>query len=264
MTFTHRLFAPGWYRACSGHRPWVRLRHGHRRAGARALRLGPDPRLGRDHHGRRADRRAARLPGRDRLLRLLVPLGLGRPDDPRGPLGPRRVQLARLLPGEHRSQGDRHPVHLHHLLLLHRRRPDGDADARGARPARHAVRGSEHLQRAVLGARLADDLPVHHPGVRRDRELRDPADDRRAGHGVPAPERALLLDAAGGGRDDAGVLLRRGRRLRHGLDRLRARCRPRRRWASSSSRSACSSRAPRRSRPRSTSWSRSSRCARRA
>ena len=29
------------------------------------------------------------------------------------------------------------------------------------------------------------------------RELRDAADDRRAGHGVPAPERALLLDAAG-------------------------------------------------------------------
>ena len=28
-------------------------------------------------------------------------------------------------------------------------------------------------------------------------ELRDPADDRRAGHGVPAPERALLLAAAG-------------------------------------------------------------------
>ena len=102
-----------------------------------------------------------------------------------------------LLPRQHRPQGHRHPVHLHDLLLLHRRRPDGDADARRARPAGHAVRGPEHLQRAVLGARLADDLPVHHPGVRRDRELRDPADDRRAGHGVPAPERAVVLDAAG-------------------------------------------------------------------
>src|SRR5919199_1795264 len=58
---------------------------------------------------------------------------------------------------------------------------------------------SEHLQRAVLGARVADDLPVHHPGLRRDRELRPAADDRRAGHGVPAPERAVVLDAADGG-----------------------------------------------------------------
>ena len=41
-------------------------------------------------------------------------------------------------------------------------------------------------------------------------------------------------------------------------------CRPRPRWGSSSSRWASSSRAPRRSPPRSTSWSRSSPCGRRA
>ena len=41
---------------------------------------------------------------------------------------------------QHRSQGDRHPVHLHHLLLLLRRRPDGDADPRRARPAGHPDR----------------------------------------------------------------------------------------------------------------------------
>ena len=45
----------------------------------RAL-YGWDPlvRLGRDHHRRRPGRRAVRLPDRDRLLRLLVPLGLRR------------------------------------------------------------------------------------------------------------------------------------------------------------------------------------------
>ena len=35
-----------------------------------------------------------------------------------------------------------------------------------------AVRRREHLQRPVLGPRLAADLPVHDPGVRRARELR--------------------------------------------------------------------------------------------
>ena len=34
------------------------------------------------------------------------------------------------------------------------------------------------------------------PVVRRARQLRDPADDRRRRHGVPAPERALVLAAA--------------------------------------------------------------------
>ena len=35
-----------------------------------------------------------------------------------------------------------------------------------ARPG-HAVRRSADLQRALLGARVADDLPVHHPRLRR-------------------------------------------------------------------------------------------------
>ena len=95
---------------------------------------------------------------------------------------------------------------------------------------------------------VADDLPGHHPDLRGARELRDPADDRRAGHGVPAPERAQLL-AAAGGRDHDG---RRASWCRTAAPSTRAgrpmrRYRPTRRWASSSSRSACSSRAPRRS-----------------
>ena len=64
-----------------------------------------------------------------------------------------------------------------------------------ARPGMQFV-DTTHVQRALLGARVADDLPLHHPGLRGARELRHPADDRRAGHGVPAPERALVLAAA--------------------------------------------------------------------
>ncbi len=35
----------------------------------------------------------------------------GKPTDPRGPLLARRLQLEGLLQVQHRSQGDRHPVH---------------------------------------------------------------------------------------------------------------------------------------------------------
>ena len=96
----------------------------------------------------------------------------------------------------------------------------GAAGPAGGRP--------EHLQRPVLGPRLADDLPGRDPDLRGARELRAPADDRRARHGVPAPERAQLLAAAGGGRDDDGELPGAGRRrLQHRLDGLRAAVRQR-------------------------------------
>ena len=42
----------------------------------------------------------------------------GPADHPRGPLLARRPQLAGLLQGQHRPQGDRHPVHRHHFFLL--------------------------------------------------------------------------------------------------------------------------------------------------
>ena len=58
------------------------------------------------------------------------------------------------------------------------------------------VRRLEHVQRPLQRPRVAADLPVHHPGVRRAGELRAAADDRRAGHGVPAAERAVVLAAA--------------------------------------------------------------------
>ena len=46
----------------------------------------------------------------------------GRPTRAGRPREPRRVQLARLLPGQHRPQGDRRPVPRDDVLLLHRRR----------------------------------------------------------------------------------------------------------------------------------------------
>ncbi|CAA9498571.1 MAG: Cytochrome c oxidase polypeptide I, partial [uncultured Solirubrobacterales bacterium] len=107
--------------------PQHRARRRHPRADRQAGHLQRQ----RDHHRRPVDR-AVRLPDRHRLLRLLVPLGVGRADGPRGPLRPRCGLVARLLPRQHRSQGDRHPVHLHHLRLLHPRRADGDADPDGA------------------------------------------------------------------------------------------------------------------------------------
>ena len=215
----------------------------------------PAPHRPRDH-------RAARLPRRHRRLRLLVPLGRRRADDPRRPLRPRRDELARLLQVQHRPQGHRHPVHLHDLPLLLHRRPVRDDHAGRARSARHPDRRSRRLQRPLLDPRGDHDLPLRHPGLRRDRELRAAADDRRAGHGVPAPERAQLLDAADRRDPFPDELPGPRRRLRRRLDRLRAVIDRRAPRASRSSTSASSLPARPRSRPRSTSSSRSSRCVR--
>ena len=90
------------------------------------------------------------------------------------------------------------------------------------------VRRRQHLQRPLQRPRLAADLPVHHPGLRGPGELRAAADDRRAGHGLPAPERAVLLDAAGRRHDDAALVPGSRRLVRHRLDGLRAAVAPRR------------------------------------
>ena len=52
------------------------------------------------------------------------------------------------------------------------------------------------LQRARHDARHDDDLPVRRAGAGRLRQLPRAADDRRARHGLPAAERALVLAAA--------------------------------------------------------------------
>ena len=184
--------------------------------------LGAAAQVGRDHGRRDADGGADRLPRRHRGVRLLGPLRDRVADRAGGPLDARRAHLVRLFPPEHRPQGDRDPVPRDDDLLLRRRRADGDDLPRRARPPRDAVRRQPDLQRPDLGARGADDLPVRHPRVRRPGELRDPADDRRAGHGLPAPERALVLAAADRRLHDAALVHRSGRCVRDRVDELRA------------------------------------------
>ena len=64
-----------------------------------------------------------------------------------------------------------------------------------AQPGLQFVIGPD-LQRAVHDARHVHDLPVRHPDPGRLRELRRAAPDRRPGHGLPAHQRAVALDAA--------------------------------------------------------------------
>ncbi len=128
-----------------------------------------------------------------------------------------------------------------------------------------------HLQRLHHRARPDHDLLHGHAGDdRRLRQLDRAADDRGAGHGLPAHEQHLVLAAAGIVRA-AGLLGLRGRRAGRATasapaGRSMRRCRPRaipaRRSTSPSCR--CISPARRRSSAPSTSSPRSSTCARRA
>ena len=69
----------------------------------------------------------------------------------------------------------------------------GAADPHAARAAGHGLHRARHLQPALHDARHDDGLPRRRPDLRRLRELPRPADDRRARHGLPAAERALVL-----------------------------------------------------------------------
>ena len=174
----------------------------------------------------------------------------GKPTRPEDHSGHGAHSVARLLPGQHRSQGDRHPVRRHVVLLHAGRRPAGDAGARRARRAgpqfvdANAYNGlfSVHASLMIflfiipVFAGLANFvLPLM----------------------IGAPDMAFprlnalsfwMLPIAG--TDDDGVVLRPGRLVRDRLDGLRAALDRRRRSARCSSRSACSSRARRRSPPR--------------
>ena len=99
------------------------------------------------------------------------------------------------LADDDRPQARRPPLLLGHDRLLRRGRRRGAADAHAAREGEQRPDRPEHLRPAVHGARDDDDLLVHHPDDdRRVRELLRAADDRGAGHGVPAHERPQLLD----------------------------------------------------------------------
>ena len=117
--------------------------------------------------------------------------------DARLPRGPER--MARLALDD-RPQADRDHVHGRRAHLLRGRRRGGAAHAAAARAGREHADRRPDLQRPRDDARDHDGLPVRHPDPRGVRELHGPADDRRARHGVPAPERPVVL-AARDGRD---------------------------------------------------------------
>ena len=74
------------------------------------------------------------------------------------------------------------------------------------------------LQRPHVAARDADGLHLPGADLRGHRQLRDPADAGRAGHGLPAPQRPQLLDAAARRHHVPGRLLLR--QLQQRLDGL--------------------------------------------
>ncbi len=100
------------------------------------------------------------------------------------------------LDHDDRPQADRDHVHGHDVRVLLPRRRRGAADAPAAGRAEQHADLAAGLQPAVHDARDDDDLPVRRADDGRPRELLRAVDDRRARHGLPAAERALLLAAA--------------------------------------------------------------------
>ena len=97
------------------------------------------------------------------------------------------------LADDARPQAHRNSLHRHGVRLLLRRRRDGAAHACAARPGEQRLHHGELLQPALHRARDDDDLPLRRPHPRGLRQLPRPAHDRRARHGVPSPERPLVL-----------------------------------------------------------------------
>ena len=121
----------------------------------------------------------------------------GRPTRARGPLRPRRVQLARLLPRQHRPQGDRRPVRRHDARLLRHRRAAWRCSSAPSspQPGLQFIDSQTFNGLVSMHATLMIFLFII-PAFAGLGELRRAADARRAGHGLPAPERALVLAAA--------------------------------------------------------------------
>ncbi len=111
---------------------------------------------------------------------------------PRTTPGPRRLPLDGLLPGQHRPQGDRHPVP---------RRPRSSSSSSAGCWRCCSAPSSPSPGRSSSTRRPSTALFSVHaslmiflfiiPAFAGLANLRAAADDRRAGHGVPAPERAL-------------------------------------------------------------------------
>ena len=125
---------------------------------------------------------------------------------------------ADALDWRHQPQGHRHDVPVVQLHHVPDRRRDGADHPRRAVPAGPADRSTRVLQPADHHARADHGVRRDHAGLRRLRELADPAADRRAGHGVRAHEQLELLAAAAGGAAADGLVLRAGRRACGRLD----------------------------------------------
>ena len=178
------------------------------------------------------------------------------------PRGHARAARLGLVGDDDRSQADRDPLPRHDVRLLPDGRRRGAAHARPARRAGQHVPRAGDVQRAVHAARHDDDLPVRRADHGRLRQLLPAAHDRRARHGVPEAQRAVVLAAA----------LRRDRLLRLAVLRAaggrldvlrpaeRARRTPRRAASTRGSSSSTSPASPRCS-ARSTSTRRSPTCA---
>src|SRR3990172_447961 len=112
----------------------------------------------------------------------------------------RSAHVARIPPevvDDDEPQGDRDPVHHVLVLLLRPRWHPRDVHSGGARAPRADDPGRGSVRTVLFDSRHDDDLPVHHPCLRRVRELLRAPLDRREGHGVPPDQRPRVLDAAG-------------------------------------------------------------------
>ena len=119
-------------------------------------------------------------------------------------------------------QGHRHDVlDIRHHQRPHRRCLVGRHAPRAARAGAAVFRRRPHVQR--VRHRPRPHHGVLHGDAGHDRRLRQlvrAADDRCAGHGLPAHEQHLVLAAAGGARPAADLAVRRGP-----AGRARRRCR---------------------------------------
>ena len=139
------------------------------------------------------------------------------------PHGPRlAARQGRELARHRRPQADRDPLHRHRRAVLRDLRVPRAPDPHPARAARRRRRHGQLVQRGRDDARDGDGLLRRRPDPRWPRQLPRAPDDRRAGHGVPAPQRALVL-ALRLRRAHLLLLVPRGRRRRqHRLDGLSA------------------------------------------
>ena len=173
-----------------GGNPLLADREGHRDAAAqrRRARCRPSAATGRDAQIDALDR-ATRSSTRRRARVVAVNVET-RPPVPRR-LAPRPRHL---VADDRRPQADRDPLHLHVARLLRDRRRARAADPHRSsrrRTSTFLTKNSYNEVVTIHGTTMIFLVIV--PILAGLRELPRAADDRRARHGVPAPERALVL-----------------------------------------------------------------------